>query len=59
MVEHLNEYDTMPTIRKIGTHFNFKSTNAAYGHIQLIVKKGHLEYISRGYRLPRTTNDNQ
>lgn len=42
-----------PTVREIATHFEMKSPNAVRGHLQALVRRGHIELLhtSRGIRL--------
>lgn len=43
---HFNDYGYWPSIREIQRHFDFKSPNAALGHLRALEKKG---YISRAH----------
>lgn len=44
------ENDCLPSTRQIAKHFRWSSQTAAMGHLQALVKKGHLETITETTR---------
>ena len=55
MQKHVAKNSYWPSIRDIQAHFKFASTNAVYGHLQALERKGVLERVpgaARAYRIP-------
>lgn len=55
MQKHVARNSYWPSIRDIQAHFKFASTNAVYGHLQALERKGVLERVpgaARAYRIP-------
>ncbi len=61
MREHVTEHSYWPSIRDIQAKFRFASTNAVFGHLQALERKGVLQRIpgaARAYKIaPEVTAD--
>ena len=56
MQKHIAKNSYWPSIRDIQAHFKFASTNAVYGHLQALERKGVLERVpgaARAYHIPK------
>jgi len=61
MREHVSEHSYWPSIRDIQAKFRFASTNAVFGHLQALERKGVLQRIpgaARAYKIaPEVSGD--
>lgn len=53
---HLKQNGFWPSIREIQEHFNFASTNAVFGHLRALERKGYISRIPSQARTFRITH---